>query len=84
MTTFELDYRKFELLPQGHQLSTIFNSTIEEVIETLNTSGVEMSTDHYMIKTIINSNFGIAFHHQNGPNQSQHIHKNTSEQYQLY
>ena len=35
MTTFELEYRKFKQLPQRHQLSTTFQSKIEEVFETL-------------------------------------------------
>ena len=49
MTIFELYYRKFERLPQRHQLSTIFNYTIEEVFETLETVDVDMSTAHYII-----------------------------------
>ena len=28
-----------------------------------------------MIDTIVNRKFGNAFHHQNGPNQAQHVHK---------
>ena len=51
MTNSELYYRNFERLPQIHQLSTIFNSTIEEVFETLETSDVYISTAHSMIKT---------------------------------
>ena len=34
MTTFELNYSRFEQLPQRHQLSTKFHFTIEEVFET--------------------------------------------------
>ena len=37
MNKFELDYRKFERLPQIQQLSTTFNSAIEEVFGTLET-----------------------------------------------
>ena len=33
MTTFELEYRKFELLPQIQQLYTTFHFTIEEVLK---------------------------------------------------
>ena len=74
MTNFEPDYRKFELPPQRHQISTICNCTIEEVCETLETEDVEMSTYHSIIETIINRNFVNKFHHQNGPNKRQHIH----------
>ena len=81
MTTFELDYIKSESLPQRHQLSTIFNSTIEEVFETLEAEDVDMSTVHYMIETIVNRDFGNQFQHHNGPNQRQQIHKSTSRQY---
>ena len=81
MTTFELDFINFESLPLRHQLSTIFHSTIEEVFETLETADVDMSTSHSIIEPIVNQDFGNTFHHQNGPNQNQHIHKNTSQQY---
>ena len=43
MTPFELDYRNFELLPQSHQLSTTFTSTIEEVFETLETEDIDIT-----------------------------------------
>ena len=49
ITTFELDYRNFESLPQIHQLYTIFNSTIEKVFETLETSDLYMSKSHSII-----------------------------------
>ena len=75
MNTFELDYRKFERLPQRQQLSTIFNSTIEEVFETLETAGLYMLTDHFMIEPIFNLNFGNTIHHQNGTNPQQQIQK---------
>ena len=75
ITTFELYYRNFEPLPQIHQISTILNSKIEEVFETPETADVETSTAHYMIESIVNPNFGNKFHHQNGPNQRQNIHK---------
>ena len=78
-TNFELDYRRFERLPQRHQLSTIFNSAIEEVFETLETSDKEISTAHSIIEPTAKRNFGNIFQHQNGLNQSQHIHKNTSQ-----
>ena len=38
MTNFELDYRKFESLPQRHQPSNIFQSGIREVFETIETA----------------------------------------------
>ena len=30
---------------------------------------------------IVNRSFGNTFHHQNGPNQIQHLHKQTSQHY---
>ena len=82
MTTFELNYRNFEFLTQRHQISTIFNFTVEEVFKTLETAYVDMSTAHSMIELIVKQDFSNTLHHQNGPNQRQHIHKNTSHQYQ--
>ena len=35
-----------------------------------------------IIEPIVNRNFGNNFHNHNGPNQIQHIHKNTCRQYQ--
>ena len=35
MTTFELDYTRFEQKPQRHQLSTTFQFEIEELFENL-------------------------------------------------
>ena len=46
MTTFKLDYRKFERLPQSHKLSTTFTSTIEEVFETLEKADIDTTTSH--------------------------------------
>ena len=83
MTTSELDYRNFERIPQRHQLSTIFHSTIEEVFETLETADVDISTAHFIIEPIVNRNFVNTFHHHNGPNKHQCVHKNTSQYYQL-
>ena len=81
MNTFELYYRNFGRLPQSHHRYTILKSTVEEVFETLETAYLDKSTDHSMIEPIVNWNFGNTFKYQNGPNQSQHIHKNTSKQY---
>ena len=83
MTTFEIEYRNSELLPQINQLSTMLHSTTEEVFETLETEDIDISTAHSMIDSIVNRNFGNTFHHQNGPNQGQRVHKNTSQQYQF-
>ena len=41
-----------------------------------------MNTSHSMIEPIFKRNFGNIFQHQNGPNQCQNTHKNTSQQYQ--
>ena len=35
MTIFELEYGKFELLPQRNQLSTTFEYTIEDIFENI-------------------------------------------------
>ena len=48
-------------MPQRHQLSTIFQFTIEDVFENLETADVDMSTAHPMIETIVNRNFGKHF-----------------------
>ena len=82
MTKFELYYRKFGGLKKRHQLSTIFNYIIEGEFETLEISDVDILTAHYMIEPIFKWNFGNTFQHHNGPNQRQHIHKKTSQQYQ--
>ena len=75
MTTFEIEYRKFEWLPQRDQLTTTFQFTTEEVFETLEKDHVEISTSHSMIEPIVNWNFINTSHHQNGKNQHQHFHK---------
>ena len=49
MTNFELGYRKVERIQQRHQLSTIIQSTIEEVFGTMEKSYVDMSTSHSTI-----------------------------------
>ena len=82
MTPYELRYKKLEYIPQIHQLSTTFISTIEEVFENLDTVEIGMTSSNSIIEPIVNSNFGNKFQHQNGKNQHQHIHKNTSKQYQ--
>ena len=75
MTTFELDYIKFKRLPQINQLFTIFQSTIEEVFETIEKSDLDMSASNSMIEPIVNQKFGNTFHHHNETNKRQHIHK---------
>ena len=75
MTPFELYYRKFESLPQIHQLSTKFTSIIEEVFENLRTEDIYMKTFHSIIEPIFHQSSGNKFQHHNGPTQRQHIHK---------
>ena len=82
MNTFELDYRYSEWPPKRHKLSTIFQSTIEEVFEILEKENLDLSTSDSIIEPIVNQDYGNTFHHQNGPNHLQPIHKNTSRQYQ--
>ena len=77
MTIFELKDRNFEQNPQWHQPYTKFHFTVEEVFVTLYTADVEMSTSHFIIDPIFNRNTGNTFHHQNGPNQPQQLHKTT-------
>ena len=79
MNPFELDYRKFELLPQIHQLSTSLSATIKEVFETLEMEGVDVTSSHSIIEPIVNRNFGNTFQYHNGPNKRQLTHKNTSQ-----
>ena len=64
-TPFEQYYRNFKHIPQRHRLSTIFNSTLKELYETLETEDVDMSTAHSMIEPIFNCNYEDDFHHQN-------------------
>ena len=45
-TPFELDYRKFEHLPQIQKISTTFTPTIEEVFETLEIKDIDMELSH--------------------------------------
>ena len=68
MNPFELYYRKFESIPQIHQLSTIFNSKTEEVFDKLVTAYVDTPTSHSMIEPVVNRSFGNTFRHKNGPN----------------
>ena len=42
MNNFELDYIKFEQIPQINQLTTIFYFTTEEVIKILETADVDI------------------------------------------
>ena len=77
MPTFELYYRMFEQQTQKHKLYTTFHFTFEEVFENLEISDVNMSTDHSIIYTIVNRKLGNTFHHHNGPNHCQQLHKNT-------
>ena len=75
MTNFEPYYRKFESLPQRHQLTTTLHSTIEEVFEIIDIDDVCMSKFDSMTYPIFSKNFDNTFRHQNGPNQHQHAHK---------
>ena len=42
ITNFELEYIKFKWVPKIYQISTTFQSTIEEVFETLETAYVDI------------------------------------------
>ena len=56
----------------------MFHSTIEEVFETLEAADVDMSKSHSITDPIVNRNFDNKFHCHNGPNQRQHVPKNSS------
>ena len=81
INNFELEYRKFEQPTQRHQRTTKSHFTTEEVFETLEIANVDMSKYHSTIDPVFKSNFGNNFHHKNIPNQRQHVHKNTIQQY---
>ena len=81
MTSFELDFRKFECQSQSDQLSIILTPSIELIFEALETDDIEMYPSHSMLDPIFYRNFGNTFHHQNGPNQRQHTNKNTRKLY---
>ena len=81
MTSFDIDFRRFELNPQIDQLSIIFTPSIELICETLETAEIDTNSSHSMIEPIVNRKFGNTSHHQNGPNQRQHTNKNASQQY---
>ena len=75
MTPLEMNYRKFEHITKKNQHYTIFTSTIDTV-------DVDMTTSHSIIEPMVNQNFGNTFQQLNGPDQRQHIHKNTTQKYQ--
>ena len=55
---------------------------MEEIFETLETADIDMYPSHSMIEPIVKNNFENTFQHQNGPNQHQRTHKNTSQHHQ--
>ena len=82
MTSFELDFRRFERQSQSDQLSNIFTPSMEVILETLETTDIEMNPPHSMIEPIVNRKFRNMFHHQNVPNQHQRTKKNAIQKYQ--
>ena len=84
MTSFELDYMKFEYKPQRHKPNNKFLFTTKEVFETLKAADVDTTTtlSSNMIEPIFNRNFGNTFHHHNGPNHCQRANKHTYQHYQ--
>ena len=65
-----------------HQLNNAFSLTMgEKFFETLGTAYFDTTTTHYsnIIKPIVNRHFDNTFHHQNVPNQSQHLHKHKGQ-----
>ena len=82
MTSFELNFSRFERYPQSEQISITFTSSMELIFETIEIVDIGMNQHNSIIEPIVNRNFGYKFHHQNRPNQRQHISKNSSQQYQ--
>ena len=66
MTYNEMYHRKFERNPQRRQLSIHFETTMEQVFETLETANIDTTTIYSpnMVKPIVNRNFENTFHHQ--------------------
>ena len=71
MTSFAIDFRRFEFQPKINQLSSIFNFLMEMIFETLKTADIDTNPPHSIIEPIFNRNFGNKFHHQNETNQHQ-------------
>ena len=82
MTSFDIEFRRFDRQPQSNQLSIIFIASMEVIFETIGTAYIYMNPSHLTIKLIVNRNFGNTFHHHNGFNKSQHTNKHTSQKYQ--
>ena len=80
ITSFELDFRRFEYHLQSYQLYIIFTPSMGGISENIETSDIYMNPSHSIIGAIFNSSFGNTLQHQNGPNQRQHTNKNTSQQ----
>ena len=49
LTSFELDFRRFEHHPKSNQLSIIFTPSTEITFETLETADIDMNPSHSMI-----------------------------------
>ena len=75
MTSFEIEFGKFERQPLSDQLSNIFTPITEEIFGTIETADIDMNPSHSMVESVVNRNFGNKFQNQNGPNQRQHTHK---------
>ena len=58
MTPFYIDFRSFEHHPQKYQLSILFTTTMEVILETLETLDIDMNPPHSNIEPIFNRNFG--------------------------
>ena len=82
MTSFEIEFRRFKHQPKSDQLSIIFTTSMELIVETRETAEKDMNPSHPMIRPIVNRKFGNKFQHQDEPNQRQCTHKYTSKQYQ--
>ena len=63
MTSYELDYRRFERQPQRKQLYVTFTPKIKEIFETIETADIDTNQYNSIIEPIVNSNFGNTFQH---------------------
>ena len=63
MTSFYIGVRLLERQPQKYQLSIIFTTPMEIILETLETLYIDMNPSHSMIEPIVNNNFGNKLKH---------------------
>ena len=78
ITSFEIDFRRFEHKQKSDQLSITLTPSMEGIFETTGTADIDINPSHSMIEPILNRKFGNTFYHQNGQNKHQHTNKHFS------